>query len=101
MAVTYINTDEMEDISKNIIEYAGELNDIFNSLFDRFINVPTGTQEWVGKQSLYYFRKAYGEKRQYTIFANKIMELGNRIGNDARTMKSYIKSNHDQEASEG
>ena len=100
MAVTYINTDELEDISRNIVSLSKDLSDEFNSLFDRLINVPTVTQEWIGRQSQYYFRKAYYDKRQYSVFANKINELGTRIGTDARTMGTYIKSNLDQESSE-
>ena len=101
MAITYINTDELEDISRNIISLADEINDEFNSLFDRLINVPTGTQEWVGRQSSYYFKTIYGDKRKYSIFVNKIKELGTRIGNDARTMNSYIKNNFEQESKGG
>ena len=100
MAITYINTDELQDISNNIISLASDLNDEFTSLFDRLINVPTGTQEWVGRQSLYYFRTVYNDKRQYSIFVNKLNELGTRIGNDARTMDTYIKGSLEQEASE-
>ncbi len=93
MAISYINTIEVDSIAKDINTLANEYNDEINNLFRRFAEVPTGTQEWVGGQASFYFNKVALDKKQYVDFANKLRSISNKLYSDIYEVNSCLKKN--------
>lgn len=101
MAISYINTVEVESISKEIETYAKEYEDLINSLFLKYSEVPTITKEWVGRQADFYFQKALEDKKQYIEFANKLKELSLKIKSDSLEIESCMNKNLEEESKAG
>lgn len=98
MAISYVNTIEVENIQKELILLANEFNDEINKLFLRFSEVPTITKEWVGNQAVYYFRKAASDKQQYNDFANKLKDIGYKLSMDMYEVKSCLNKSLNEES---
>lgn len=101
MAISYANTIEIENISKELITLANDLNTEFNNLFARFANVPTETKEWVGKQSMFYFELISHDKKEYTEFASKIRDIGYKLNKDVYEIQTCINKNNNAENQKG
>lgn len=101
MAITYINTNQVDSISKDIINLTNDLNKEFNDLFRRFSDVPTVTREWVGKQANIYFSKIASEKQQYIDFTNKIKDIGYKLSTDIYEIQTCINKNNNEESKKG
>ena len=101
MAISYVNTVELESISKEILSLANDLNTEFNNLFMRFSEVPTVSKEWVGKQANFYFRKVASEKKQYIDFTNKLKDIGYKLSTDLYEIQTCINKNNSEESQKG
>ena len=101
MAISYINTTEVNNISKELISLANELNTEFNNLFTRFSEVPTVTKEWVGKQSVFYFKRVASDKKQYINFSNKLRDIGYKLSTDLYEIQTCINKNNKEESKTG
>lgn len=101
MAISYINTTEVESIANDMISLANEFNTEIDNLFKRFSEVPHTTREWVGNQSEFYFNKIANDKNQYTDFANLLKSIGNKLNSDANEAKNCINKNYEQERYSG
>lgn len=97
MAITYVNTEEVNDIARDIMDLSQELNDEINNLFSRFADVPMVTQEWIGNQANYYFNRISSDKKQYTEFIGKIRNIGNELNKNVYEIDSCIRKNNDNE----
>ncbi len=93
MAISYINTYEVESIAKEIISLANDFNAEINNLFTRFSFVPGVTREWVGTQSQFYFRRIANDKKQYIDFANTLKNIGYKLSQDVYEVRTCIKKN--------
>lgn len=93
MAISYIETSEVESISKEILSLTTELNSEINNLFTRFAEVPTITKEWVGTQSNYFFNKTETEKKQYIDFIDKLKDIGYKLSKDVIEIQTCINNN--------
>ncbi len=98
MAISYINTIEVDSIAKEINTLANEFNNEINNLFNRFAEVPTTTQEWVGDQASFYFNTIAQDKKQYVDFANKLRNVSNKLYSDIAEVNSCLKKNIDNES---
>lgn len=98
MAISYVNTTEVENISKDLISLANEFNAEINALFTRFSEVPSVTGEWVGSKAQFYFNKISADKKQYIDFANKIREIGYKLSTDMNEVESCITRNNNNES---
>ena len=96
-----MNTIEIENIAKEIISLANELNNEFNNLFNRFHEVPNITREWVGQQAQFYFDRVALDKKQYVDFANDLKNIGYKLNTDITETESCIKRNLNEEAERG
>lgn len=97
MAISYINTEEVKNIAKDIVSLANDLDYEFNNLFKRFSDVPTVTKEWVGNQANYYFNHIEKDKKQYMDFSNEIRNIGKKIDEDVNQIQSSINMNNSDE----
>ena len=93
MAISYINTSEVDSIAKEINTLADEFNEEINKLYQRLLAVPTNSKEWFGKQSNYYFGRISKDKQQYIDFGNKIREISNKLYSDANEVNICLKNN--------
>ena len=55
MAITYVNTTEIESIASDLISLSNEYIDEINKLFVRLSEVPSETKEWTGTQANKYY----------------------------------------------
>lgn len=101
MAISYINTVKVENISKDILSLANDLNTEINNLFNRFSEVPTVTREWVGQQAQTYFRIVASEKKQYTNFVNDLRDIGHKLSTDVYEIQTCINKNINEETKKG
>lgn len=101
MAISYINTIKVENISKEIMSLANDLETEINNLYRRFSEVPTITKEWVGNQSQIYFRKVGSEKIQYINFVNNIKDISHMLSLNVYEINNCIKKNLDEESKKG
>lgn len=92
--ITYINTDEVESVAKELSAATDELETEFNNLFKRFSNVPRGTKEWIGNQADYYFARVSEDKRHYTRVINELKSISRELTAEASSAKAYIKTNN-------
>ena len=93
MAISYINTIEVDSIAKDINTLANEFNNEINNLFQRFAEVPTSTGEWFGGQASFYFNRVAKDKKQYVEFANKLRDVSNKLYSDIAEVNSCLKKN--------
>lgn len=101
MAISYMKTDEVENIANELISLANEFDSEINNLFVRFSEVSDITKEWVGSQSAIYFKRVANDKKQYNDFANTLKDIGYRLNSDVYEIKTCIKKNLDEEAEKG
>lgn len=90
MSISYVNTTELEEISKEIISLSDDLYEEFNKLFTRFSEVPTVTKEWTGKQSKYYFGVVAKDKQDYLKFSAKLKNIGYKINYNSNVINNYM-----------
>ena len=90
MAVSYIDTQSVKEISLNIIGCANEYEILINKLFKRFSEVPFTTMEWTGGRAEEFFNYVAIDKNEFINFGKKIRNLGKKISNDADYMDSRI-----------
>lgn len=98
MNISYVNTNEVESISKELISLANDFNNEINNLFNRFSEVPTVTQEWVGDKAQFYFKKVANDKQQYNNFASKLKDIGYKLSTDMYEIKTCINKNYNEES---
>lgn len=97
MNITYINTTELEEIAKQLIEYAGDFESEINSLFTRFSDVPYITKEWVGNKSEFYFNRIGNDKQKYITFANNLRQIGYEINKVVSDTQNCMARNDNEE----
>ena len=101
MAISYINTTEVENISQEILSLTNELNTEINNLFLRLSEVPDITKEWVGQQATFYFKKVSSDKKQYIEFLDKLRDIGYKLSTDVSEIQTCINNNNYNESQKG
>ena len=91
MAISYVNTDKIMEISKKIKSLTLDLDKEIDDLFTRFAEVPTVTGEWVGQTSEYYFKTIAKDKMKYKDFISEINDVADRLDKDCVEIQSCIK----------
>lgn len=92
--ISYIDTNEVEEISKELLLATDELSTELDELFERLENVPDVTKEWVGYQAYYYFSCVASDREIYTRFVEKLREVGRELNTIATDSETYIKANN-------
>lgn len=77
--ISYADTEEMREISKQLTTLANELDETFTALYARLSNVPNETKEWVGNQAEYYFETISNDKSDCQKIAERIKVLSSEI----------------------
>lgn len=95
--ISYIDTNEVENIAKELSTLANDLEAEFNSLFDRFANVPTSTKEWTGTQAKYYFSKVAEEKPQYSQLVEQVRRISRELATEAADAQSSVSANNNRD----
>lgn len=101
MAISYMNTVEVENIAKEVLSLSNEFNVEINNLFNRFSEVPDISKEWVGSQASFYFKKVANDKKKYIDFANKLKDIGYKLSNDVYEVQTCMKKNIYEESQKG
>lgn len=74
-----IDTKELYNLGSDIMRLSNELNEEFEELFKRLININTITGEWIGESANRYTAKAKLEKTEYIKFKNSIYNYGKSL----------------------
>ena len=90
MAISYINTIEVENVSKELNSLVNELETEINNLFTRLFEVPTVTGEWVGEKSQFYFNAVANEKKQYNDFVSSLRNIVYKLNVDVYEIQSCM-----------
>lgn len=98
MAISYVNTNEVEDANKDFKNLVNQFNEQINDLYKRLSEVPTISREWFGNQANYYFRVVNQDKRQYNNFVNKLNLFSLRVDRDLEKIENVIKNNTAEES---
>lgn len=98
MAISYIKTEEVENITKELLSLISEVSEEFNYLYSKFSRVPRVTKEWVGNQSDYYFKRVESDKKQYTVFVNQLKNIPIKINRDVYEFKMCTNNNLKEES---
>lgn len=98
MNISYINTTELEEIARQLIEYAGDFESEINSLFTRLGDVPNVTKEWVGNKSESYFNRIGDDKQKYITFANNLRKIGYEINKVVSDTQNCMSRNDKEES---
>ena len=93
-AISYADTTEIESISDKLLVLANDINLEFNSLFERFAEVPRGTQEWIGGQADIYFRIIAAERPQYDNLTNAIRNISKELKIESIGLDNAIDRNN-------
>ena len=98
MAISYVNTQELDNVGSELVSLAQELEKKFTSLYNRLSSVPNVTKEWVGDKAVFYFNRVKEDKQSYMNFAQKIKDVGFMIKNNAAQIQNTINNNYKKES---
>lgn len=101
MAITYINTNEVESIANDLINLSNEYIDEINKLFVRLSEVPSETKEWTGTQSNKYCSVISRDKQSFLEVGNRLRYIGNKIKNDSMEVTNCVNKNFIDEGKRG
>lgn len=91
--VTYIDTDQLSQLAREIDEILSNYSTELNKIYTRLCDVPNITKEWVGQKSEYYFQDAQIEKEQCERFTQSLAKLSDELHLIARESEQTIESN--------
>ena len=75
--MTYnVDTNKIRECGNDIIRLSSELNELFTSLFERLILMPTNTKEWVGESANAFAESVKQDKLQYDRLKEAIYSEG-------------------------
>ena len=97
MAISYINTDEVKNIAKDINSLTDDLNSEFINLFTRFSEVPNVTKEWIGNKSEFYFNTIAKDKKQYLNFVKSLKAIAANLNMAVDDMQDCVIKNIKEE----
>ena len=101
MALTYFNSTEVEDIARDISDLSNQFEDEINSLFKRFSEVPTVTQEWIGNKATFYFNYIALGKKQYIDFAESLRQISYNLNDTVNEVNNSINETKVKELEKG
>lgn len=90
MAITYVNTTEIESIASDLISLSNEYIDEINKLFVRLSEVPSETKEWTGTQANKYYNVISSDKQSFLEVGNKMRYIGNKIKSDSMAITNCM-----------
>lgn len=88
--ITYINTEDIQDVLKQARALETELREEINGLYDRLAKVPTETGEWVGEKANYYFGIIAQDKAPLDAFCDTLVKENNYLENILGEAESAI-----------
>ena len=95
--ITYINTDEMNDIARELSSMTNDLESEFNTIFKRFSNVPNVTKEWIGNNADYYFSTTNEDKSSYDNLIKQLRSFSQELTSEASNVERQIRANNNKD----
>lgn len=89
-SVTYIDTDRVDEIKRDLIKYVNEYANLITKLFNRFRDVPYVSKEWVGNQAEFYFSSIMKDKVKFLNFGNNLRNITNKLDSDLNIITSNV-----------
>ena len=71
-----IDTNKLKKSGNDIIKLSQDLQELYNSMYDRINNMPTVTGEWLGNSAIEYAKNAMKEKIEVVDFKNQLYTFG-------------------------
>ena len=88
--ISYADTDEMKNISKELRILSQDLEDAFGALFARLSKVPEETKEWVGKPAKYFFETITQDEAKYKALSDRLKQISAEIETEANSIDAII-----------
>lgn len=89
--MTYnVDTNKVRECGEDIIQLSTELNELFASLFERLILIPTTTKEWMGESANVFVENVKHDKLQYDRLKEAIYSEGKLLVEYADRIESQI-----------
>ena len=101
MAITYVNTIEVEEIAKELISISNEYVTEINNLFSRLAEVPHETKEWTGTQSKKFHNIVSRDKKSFLEVGKQLKYIGEKISNDASEISGAVSATNSAEGKKG
>lgn len=101
MAVTYFNSTEVENISKDIFELSTQFEEEMTNLFKRFEDVPYVTKEWIGDKANFYFNHIALDRKQYMDFAESLKKISYNLNDTIADVNKNIEDTKNKEIEKG
>lgn len=88
MTKVNVNTVKLRECASDILQLETEYELLIKALFDRMIQVPTVTQEWIGGAAEKYSKIVASEKEQYLTYGRAIRQIGMVLMTEADSVES-------------
>lgn len=92
--ISYVDTDEVNSIAREINDATSDLEAEINNLFKRLAEVLTVTKEWMGGQAEKYFAKTESDKRTYDQAVLQLRDFSQELSREAGRVEANVKENN-------
>ena len=90
--LTYnVDTNKIRDCGNDIIRLSCELNELFSSLFERLVLVPTSTKEWIGESANVFAENVKKDKLQYDRLKEAVYSEGKMLVEYADRIETQVR----------
>ena len=89
--ITYIDTEEARYNLNEAKSIEAELREQIDKIYNRLVNVPEETGEWVGQKATYYFNTISQDKAPLDDFCNSLEKLNLQIEGAINEAEATIK----------
>ena len=101
MAITYVNTTELDDIAEKLSSLSNDYLNEINNLFNRLSEVPSETTEWTGTQSKKYLNIILRDKMEYLEVGNKMKYIADELKRNSIDINNCVNYCNENEAKKG
>ncbi len=101
MAITYVNTTELDDIAEKLSSLSNDYLNEINNLFNRLSEVPSETKEWTGTQSKKYLNIILRDKKEYLEVGNKMKYIADELKRNSIDINNCVNYCNENEAKKG
>ncbi len=86
-----LDSNNLYENGKRLLELANELENNINYVFNRMEGMPSITGEWQGRSAVNFLNNIQNDKKQYKSFINTLRSYGNCFLNQAEKINSCTK----------
>ncbi len=93
MSLLRVNTTELHEISKELMELSYKYNDLVNKYYQRINGINGKTNEWAGSDATNFINTVNKEKNIYETVGKTMREYSVQLEGYTKTVEDLIKLN--------